>query len=70
MEKLAFQLTQDYIELMKLLKLLGLVETGGHAKMVIEEGLVKYNNETEFRKRKKLFKGDVVLFNDHEINII
>lgn len=70
MEKLAFQLTQDYIELMKLLKLLGLVETGGHAKMVIEEGLVKYNNETEYRKRKKLFKGDVVLFNDHEINII
>ncbi len=70
MEKLAFQLTQDYIELMKLLKLLGLVETGGHAKMVIEEGLVKYNNETEYRKRKKLFKGDIVLFNDHEINII
>lgn len=70
MEKLAFQLTQDYIELMKLLKLLGLVETGGHAKMVVEEGLVKYNNETEYRKRKKLFKGDTVLFNDHEINII
>ena len=70
MEKLAFQLTQDYIELMKLLKLFGLVETGGHAKMVIEEGLVKYNNETEYRKRKKLFKGDTVLFNDHEINII
>jgi ribosome-associated protein len=55
---------------MKLLKLLGLVETGGQAKVVIEEGLVKYNNETEFRKRKKLFKGDVVLFNDNEINII
>lgn len=70
MEKLEFQLTQDYIELMKLLKLLGLVETGGQAKVVIEEGLVKYNNETEFRKRKKLFKGDIVVFNDHEINII
>lgn len=70
MEKLAFQLTQDYIELMKLLKLLGLVETGGQAKIVIEEGLVKYNNETEYRKRKKLFKGDIILFNDHQINII
>jgi ribosome-associated protein len=70
MEKLEFQLTQDYIELMKLLKLLGLVDTGGQAKVVIEDGLVTYNNETEYRKRKKLFKGDVVLFNNYEINII
>lgn len=70
MKQLEFQLTQDFIELMKLLKLLGLVETGGQAKIVIEEGLVKYNNEIEYRKRKKLFKGDVVLFNDNEINII
>lgn len=70
MKRLEFQLTQNYIELMKLLKLLGLVETGGQARIVIEEGLVKYNNETEYRKRKKLVKGDIVLFNDHEINII
>jgi ribosome-associated protein len=69
MKKLEFSLTQDYIELMKLLKLLGLVETGGHAKIVIEEGLVKYNNEIEFRKRKKLYKGDVIEFNNQEINI-
>ena len=69
MKKLEFSLTQEHIELMKLLKLLGLVETGGHAKFVIEEGLVKYNNEIEFRKRKKLFKGDIVEFNNHEINI-
>ncbi|MCB9173911.1 MAG: RNA-binding S4 domain-containing protein [Flavobacteriales bacterium] len=70
MKKIEFSLTQDFIELMKLLKLLGLVETGGHAKIVIEEGLVRYNNEVEFRKRKKLFKGDVVQFNNHQINII
>lgn len=70
MKKLEFELTQDYIELMKLLKLLGLVETGGNAKMVIEKGLVKYNNEIEFRKRKKLIKGDIILFNQHEIKII
>lgn len=70
MEIIEFSLTQEFIELMKLLKLLGLVETGGQAKIVIEEGLVKYNNEIEYRKRKKLFKGDVVLFLNHEIKII
>lgn len=70
MNKIEFSLTSDFIELMKLLKLLGLVETGGHAKNVIEDGLVKYNNEIEFRKRKKLFKGDTVLYNNNHITII
>jgi len=70
MEIIEFSLTSDYIELIKLLKLLNLVESGAEAKIVVEEGLVKYNNEVEFRKRKKLRSGDVVVFQSNTINII
>lgn len=64
-----FDLSQDYIELIKLLKLLNLVESGADAKIVVEEGLVKCNDEVEFRKRKKLRSGDKVYFNGEEIHI-
>lgn len=57
-----FELKTEYIELIKLLKLLRLVESGGMAKMVVEDGLVSLNGETENRKRAKLRKGDQVEF--------
>jgi ribosome-associated protein len=55
-----FQLTSEYIELMKLLKLLRIAQTGGHAKIIVEDGEVIRNGEPEFRKRAKLIKGDVL----------
>lgn len=55
-----FILDSDYIELVKLLKLLGIAETGGHAKMLVEAGEVSLNGKSEFRKRAKLRPGDVV----------
>ena len=70
MELIDFSLTSDYIELIKLLKLLNLVESGAEAKIVVEEGLVKYNSEVEFRKRKKLRSGDIVEFQNNRIKII
>ncbi|PCI93713.1 MAG: RNA-binding protein [Flavobacteriales bacterium] len=69
MEQLDFSLTSDYIELIKLLKLLNLVESGADAKIVVEEGLVKCNEEVEFRKRKKLRPGDIVVFQNNTITI-
>ena len=50
----------EYIELIKLLKLLHIAESGGHAKIMVEEGEVKLNGDVEFRKRTKLRPGDVV----------
>lgn len=50
----------EFIELIKLLKIQGLAQTGGHAKILIEEGLVHVNGELEFRKRRKLRPGDTV----------
>jgi ribosome-associated protein len=69
MESIDFSLTSDYIELIKLLKLLNLVESGAQAKIVVEEGLVKCNEEVEYRKRKKLRIGDVVIFQNTIIKI-
>ena len=37
----------EYIELIKLLKLLHIAQSGGHAKIMVEEGEVKLNGETE-----------------------
>ena len=58
MEK--FKIKGEYIELIQLLKVLGIAETGGHAKMIVEEGRVKLNGQPEDRKRAKLRPGDKV----------
>lgn len=48
------------IDLQDFLKLSGLVETGGEAKFRIQGGEVRLNGQTETRRRKKLYQGDVV----------
>ncbi len=56
-----FQLeNQEFIELIKLLKLMGLVDSGSEAKLVVEMGKVKVNDQVEFRKRNKIRSGDKV----------
>ena len=60
---MTFQLEgQEYIELMKLLKFMNLVESGAEAKLVIDEGLVKVNDQVETRRRCKIRTGDEVKF--------
>jgi ribosome-associated protein len=59
----------EYIQLNQLLKLLGMVETGGEANQRIVDGEVKVNNEVEYQKRKKLRKGDEVVFGKLKIVI-
>lgn len=61
---------QEFIELNKLLKLMGLVDTGGEAKQVIELGLVKVNAQIEYRKRNKLRSGDMVEFDGKTVNVL
>ncbi len=60
---------QDHITLDKLLKHLGLVETGGEAHIRIIDGEVTVNGATELQKRKKLRIGDVVQYGEHEVRI-
>jgi len=55
-----FKIKGEFIELIQLLKVLGIAETGGHAKIIVEDGLVKLNGVVEDRKRAKLRVGDKV----------
>ncbi|HRW63533.1 MAG TPA: RNA-binding S4 domain-containing protein [Bacteroidales bacterium] len=50
----------EYIELIKLLKLLNICGSGGEAKYLVDEGEVKLNGVVESRKRAKLRIGDKI----------
>lgn len=51
-------LKKQPVDLYKLLKFEGLANSGGEAKALISEGLVKLNGRVETRKRKKIIDGD------------
>ncbi len=55
-----FEVQGDFITLSQLLKVLNVAESGAHAFQMIDDGVVKLNNEVEMRRRKKLRRGDVV----------
>ncbi len=55
-----FILKGDYIRLDDLLKNVGVVNTGGHAKIIIQDGEVKVNNDVCTMRGKKLRQGDCV----------
>ena len=59
----------EFIELIKLLKLLHIAQSGGHAKIMVDEGEVKINGEVEFRKRAKLRPGDIVETSGKKISV-
>ena len=63
------EITGTYIELCKLLKLENWVGGGGEAKHVISEGYVLLNGNVETRKRKKIFDGDIVEFQNYSVCI-
>lgn len=65
-----FELKGDYIELIKLLKVTGIAETGGIAKMMVENNEVLYNGNSEERKRLKVKRGDQIKVGEIEITII
>lgn len=64
-----FELEEDFIELFKLLKVTGVAESGGQAKMLIEEGAVKRNGEVELRKRAKIVSGERIEVGDEVIEV-
>ena len=72
MQKDTFNLkpNEEFIELIKLLKIKQIVQSGGHGKIMIENGEVMVNGEQEFRKRKKLRHGDLVEVEGLSIGII
>jgi len=65
-----FSLKGEYIQMIQLLKVMNWVEHGAMAQLVVEEGLVKYNGEVDYRKRLKVKKDDVVEFDGQQVKII
>jgi ribosome-associated protein len=59
----------EYIALNQLLKMMGLVETGGEANIRVDDGEVMVNDAVELQRRKKLRSGDKVIFHDQTILI-
>lgn len=60
------EITTEYIKLQDLLKLAAAVQTGGEAKLVIQEGDVTVNGEVCTMRGKKIRPGDVVTFRGQE----
>ena len=65
-----FTLKAEYIRLDDLLKNLSLVNTGGNAKIVIQDGEVKVNGEVCTMRGKKLRTGDKVEFDGLGFQIV
>jgi ribosome-associated protein len=51
----------ETIKLDQFLKLSGIVQTGGEAKLLIQNGEVKVNGTVEVRRGRKLMAGDRIL---------
>lgn len=60
MEKLAIPIRTDTITMDKLLKFSGVVDTGGQAFKLIEEGQVYLNSDRVREKRRQVRPGDTV----------
>lgn len=67
MEKITIR--DEFIKLGQALKLAGLVESGLDAKIEIQEGNVLVNGETECRRGRKIYAGDVIEFDGQQIKV-
>ena len=69
MELFQLRAGEDFIRLGQVLKAAGLAESGAEAKEVIQDGQVLVNGETETRRGRKLYKGDIASYDGREIEI-
>lgn len=63
------QIRDEFIKLGQALKLANLVESGVDAKMVVQDGLVKVNGQTEYQRGKKLYDGDIFEFEGTQVKV-
>ncbi len=61
-KKIKIRDEEEYIRLDNLMKLSGCAQTGGHAKIVIQNGEVTVNGEICTMRGKKLRRGDIAEF--------
>lgn len=66
----AVEITQEPVELYKILKFEGMVGSGGEAKAAIAAGQVRVNGQIETQKRKQIVSGDIIEFAAEKIRIL
>lgn len=64
------KIDEDFIRLDSLLKFSGLAETGGQAKLLVQNGQVMLNGEVCTMRGKKIRKGDKVLYDGVTLEVI
>ena len=64
------KIDSEFIKLQDLLKLGGAVDTGGMAKIVIQNGEVKVNGEVCTMRGKKMRNGDTAEFDNFKLTVI
>ena len=69
METIKLREGDDFIKLGQALKKAGLEGSGVDAKTDIQSGLVKVNGETEERRGRKLYDGDVLEFDGVQVKV-
>ncbi|MCD2517695.1 RNA-binding S4 domain-containing protein [Massilia sp. G4R7] len=69
MQKIVFDLTSEFVEVNQLLKLVGLVDSGGAGKNVVASGAVSVDGKQELRKTAKIRTGQVVTIGDVQITV-
>ena len=65
-----FKITDEYIELYKLIKAADLVDSGAEAKQLIAEGYVMRNGEEETRKRAKIKPNEIITIGEVSLKVI
>lgn len=63
------EIREEPTALYKILKIANLVSGGGEAKLAISEGYVSLNGDVETQKRKKIYSGDLIYFNEQYLQI-
>lgn len=63
------QIKDEFIKLGQALKLAGLAGSGVDAKFMIEDGMVAVNGETELRRGRKIYPGDVIALDQTQIKV-
>lgn len=58
------KINTEFIKLSQMLKMASLVQSGGEAKQIILEGLILVNGEVCTQRGKKLYKDDIIEFDE------
>ncbi|HVK96048.1 MAG TPA: RNA-binding S4 domain-containing protein [Noviherbaspirillum sp.] len=69
MQSLEFIVNGEYVELNQLLKLTGIVDSGGAGKTLVASGEVSVDGKVELRKTCKIRPGQIVSLGDIRIRV-